>query len=158
MNWCQFFRYDPETGGLFWIVDRRGPTRTIGRLAGTVKHDGRYRTVHVGQKRVYCHRVCWEIVNGPIPDGMCIDHIDGNGLNNRAANLRIVTKSANQRNRRLSKNNRFGIDGLSVVRGGYSVYCAGYVGWTKDFFEACCMRKSAQIRNGYHANHGKALS
>jgi hypothetical protein len=50
---------------------------------------------------VYLHREVWKIANGPIPDGMMIDHIDGDGLNNELSNLRICTNSQNQRNQKV---------------------------------------------------------
>ena len=41
------------------------------------------------------HIVCWETHNGPVPDGLEIDHIDGNKSNNNITNLRLVTHHEN---------------------------------------------------------------
>lgn len=157
MDLSGIFEYDPATGVITWRVSRPGRGCIAGRVAGSVTHGWRYRTVFVDGKRMYCHRIAWQIVNGPIPDGLCIDHIDGDGLNNRIENLRTVTLSDNQRNRRMVKTNKTGIQGVHPYKGGFTVICAGrHVVYTKDFFEACCARKSAELRNSYHPNHGRS--
>ena len=97
------------------------------------------------------------MVNGPIPDGMCIDHIDGNGLNNRLSNLRLTTLSGNQRNRRLHKSNKTGFPGVyPEKKHGFNVYCAGkYIGTYQDLDAAGAARKQAEIQLGYHPNNGR---
>ena len=47
------------------------------------------------QKTETIHRVVWKAFNGPIPDGMTIDHIDNNKLNNRLDNLQLLTSGEN---------------------------------------------------------------
>ncbi len=157
MNWNDYFSYDSETGILSWKVKRPGPKTAIGMEAGSIKHDGRYRSFVIFHKRYYTHRIIWEMLNGPIQDGMCIDHIDGNGLNNHIENLRVTTLSGNQRNRRIAKNNRTGVPGLIKHKNGYSVTCAGkYIGYFQTKDAATKARKKAEIERGYHENNGRA--
>lgn len=58
-------------------------------------------TVYATRNGTSLHRMIMETVMGnKIPDGMVVDHIDGNGLNNTRDNLRIVTVRQNAINRR----------------------------------------------------------
>lgn len=58
--------------------------------------------------RVYLHRkICG------CPDGLQVDHIDGDGLNNRRNNLRAVTAEQNARNQRVKPKNKSGFKGVS---------------------------------------------
>ena len=147
------FIYDSDTGKLLW-KSKRSRGCVEGREAGTIKSDGRYRTVFVNGKRLYVHRIIWEMHYEKIIDRRCIDHIDRNGLNNFIVNLRLVSLSVNQCNRKISKNNKTKISGVNNHAGGFSVYCAGkYISFTKDFFNACCIRKSEELKNNYLINN-----
>lgn len=66
----------------------------------------------VCNKRV--HRIIWEITYGPLPEGMEIDHIDRNSLNNSLENLRLVSKSLNMRNKPCQSNNVLGEKNIRV--------------------------------------------
>lgn len=58
------------------------------------------------------HRLAWFYVNKQWPE-MQVDHIDGDSLNNRIANLRLATVCQQNQNRRAHKSNRSGIKGIS---------------------------------------------
>ena len=67
----------------------------------------KYVQTRINNKIVGIHRVIMDA-----PDGMCVDHIDHNTLNNRRENLRICTiqeNNFNQVNRRNSESGRIGV-------------------------------------------------
>lgn len=68
--------------------------------------------MNLGGKQEMVHRVIWQIVNGPIPDGMVIDHMDGNPLNNSIGNLRVVSNAQNSRNTKMYSSNISGKSGV----------------------------------------------
>lgn len=98
----QAFRYEPETGSLFWIGVNK---RMLGKKAGCSAN--RYRTVCVDGVRIPEHRVIWALTHGAWPEKE-IDHINRNGHDNRLTNLRVATRSENCTNRGVFKNNIIG--------------------------------------------------
>jgi hypothetical protein len=54
-------------------------------------------------KALFLHHV---VIGCPLRKGMTIDHIDGDGLNNTRANLRIVTQNENLTNSRARREGR----------------------------------------------------
>lgn len=102
MNFKEIFNYNE--GKLFWAVDRH--KLPAGDEAGWEDKDG-YLLVTLPRNlkpeggRVFkAHRIIWEMFNGDIPEGMLIDHIDGNKKNNKLENLRLATYKQNFWNRK----------------------------------------------------------
>lgn len=91
----------------------------VGKEAGTVSEQG-YRTVCFNGKRHLAHRLIWEHVNGPVPEGMVMDHINGNRADNRISNLRCATMAGNCQNRGAGKNSKTGIKGVFPFRNGWN--------------------------------------
>jgi hypothetical protein len=157
-----FAHYDPETG-VFTRTRSTGPSVKAGELLGSVSHKdflSYYKVLYQG--RSYClHRLAYLYMTGDFPKGH-IDHIDGDGLNNRWDNLRVVSREQNQRNRSLNKNSTTGIPGVSwiVSRKEYKAAISvdgskRTIGYYKHLFDAACARKGAENRANYHPNHGR---
>jgi len=78
-----------------WFVQRSGRNCVY----AISKHHGR---------TIYMHRV---IVGARA--GQCVDHINGDGLDNRRANLRLASRSDNLANARLSASSSSGYKGVT---------------------------------------------
>lgn len=107
------FRYDADSGRLFWKIDVMNAR--AGDEAGTITgKDGYafYRNIVLFGVRYKAHRLIWFMHHGEWPKHH-IDHIDGNGLNNRMENLREATASQNMMNTRLRSDNTSGVKGVS---------------------------------------------
>lgn len=167
------FDYNPKTGDLVWkerpldhFSCENGHkifnNRNAGKIAGSIvrKHYNKkyYRVMLIGRQRKN-HRIIWMLIYGEWPDQ--IDHINGNGLDNRLCNLRNVDTAENNRNLRFNRSNKSGCMGVYFHK--ITGKWRAFIGINKrkidlgsyyDWFEAVCARKSAESYYGFHKNHG----
>jgi hypothetical protein len=109
----EWLDYNPDTGLFRWKKQPKKCCRPlIGRVAGTRTERG-YIALKPGDGNVYAaHRLAWVWVHGSIPEGLYIDHIDGNPSNNAISNLRLATALQNQHNMRKHAATRVGLKGV----------------------------------------------
>ncbi len=111
----ELFDYHQD-GYLIWKNDRARRVKA-GDKAGW--NNGKYIKVTIDSKNYYLHRLIYCFFNGALPK--CLDHKDGNPLNNKIENLREATQSQNLMNKAMQFNNKSGIKGLS--------WCNTYKKW-----------------------------
>lgn len=154
--------YNSETGEFYWNVTYTGVVQKGRRIIGKSINSSsgkQYKHVIIGNHRYGLHRLAFLYMVGYIPEQ--VDHMNGNGCDNRWINLRSANSLINNRNHRVNKRNKTGIIGVrwdssrnkfcvTIGIGGKNKTLGRY----KDFFEACCKRKSAEVKYGYHKNHG----
>ena len=178
-----YVRYDENSpSGLIWIRINKGSNRKLFDVAGGLDESTGYWKVCILNNRYKAHRVVWYLFNGSIDSSLHIDHIDGNPLNNKIENLRLVPPELNSRNRTKNYNNSTGVTGISYHEGFtrkgtyYSKFCAVYnssvstrkqktfsiqkYGHEQAFQLACQWReqKIAELNEqgaGYSERHGK---
>ncbi len=168
---CECLSYNPVTGILVWIprprshftTDRAFNTwhsRFCGKAAGGLNSKG-YIEIGMLGRLVKAHRAAWAIYYGKFPDAD-IDHINGVRDDNRIANLRSVTRKSNCRNSAIHRNNRSGISGVRWRerdnRWVAEINFDGmqrHLGHYQCLIDAAAARKSAELKYGYHENHGR---
>ena len=88
--------------------------------------------------RFLMHRAIWAWHNGCFPT-LQIDHINGNGFDNRIGNLREVSPSENMRNMVYpwKPNAKSGLPGVwRLKKGGYQIVVGNHQYYFRDRFEA----------------------
>ena len=167
----QLIDYDSDSGSIVW---RHRPDdmfksasnsttwnkRFAGNEAGSINKTLGYRLVSICGKKVWAHRLAWLVYFGSWPNGQ-IDHINHDKNDNRISNLRIVSHVENGRNANKKKNNKTGVTGVSWYKrknkfAAEIMSDSGrvFLGYFADLNEARKSRKDAEIKLGYHENHG----
>ena len=97
----KIFDYDAETGDIFRLPHRKSKRRRRVGYRISNPQGKMYIFVYLGDKAIPAHRLAWILGNKQrIPDGMVIDHINGDAVDNRLINLRAVTNAMNSQNRK----------------------------------------------------------
>ena len=73
----------------------------------------RYADASIGNKTVKMHR----LISGA-KSSQCVDHINGNTIDNRRENLRLCSFAQNSQNRKLNKNSSTGAKGVQLMKNG----------------------------------------
>jgi hypothetical protein len=158
----ELFAYNPEDGILRTKTIRQGSNSYIGQPIGTLTNYG-YLCVTIDTKRYQLHRVIWLYVYGYIPKED-LDHIDGNRTNNRLFNLREANRQDNLKNTAVHRDSSTSILGVNWDKRKSKWRATIYVnkkqehlGYFKEIQEATLARQQANIRYGFHENHGRAV-
>lgn len=111
----------------------------------------KYTMVWIGGQLYAIHRLIWIYHYGESPK-QDIDHINRNRYDNRIENLRVLTRSQNILNSG-NRRNTVALKGVSFrkERGCWRSYIRvdgvnKFLGHSWTLFDACCLRKSAELR------------
>jgi hypothetical protein len=106
-----------------------------------------YAEVRWGGRKSPTSRLVHRMIMGE-PNGIHIDHINGNPLDNRKSNLRLATRSQNMINSRVYESNTSGQRGVTRHGSGWvaRIQLQGkrkHLGYFQSFEEACSAYKDA---------------
>lgn len=149
--------YDPKSGKLKWSDNHR---TLAGKKVGSLNGGG-YVELQCKRWRLYGHRVAWCLTHKEWPKGQ-LDHINGVRDDNRIENLRAVTNKENHKNMKRHKDSTSGVTGVywnKRAKKWQAYICVSskqlYLGVFKYLVDAETARKEAEVKYGYHKNHGR---
>lgn len=163
----QLLEYDPESGFFYWLMRREESTRSdvvfnwkcAGERAGAPrncrnKRNGVECVIRIDGRQLGVGRMVWIFNHGPIPDGMLVDHINGDICDNRLENLRLATPMQNAHNSKTRAKSKSGQTGVyrtpSVKESWLAGICVGgkaiRLGKFKTKDAAIAARRAAEIK------------
>ena len=173
----KLLRYEPETGKLFWR-ERTPDMFTEGKQSlehkcskwnscyankealKQTKNDG-YKRGLIWRQTYPAHRIAWAVFYGSWPSDQ-IDHINGVKDDNRISNLRDVTHAENNKNKSMQSNNTSGVNGVRWNKADrkWRAFITvekkfKYLGGFQEIEDAIAARKAAEVKYGFHPNHGR---
>jgi hypothetical protein len=151
--------YDEETG-VFTNKITRNPRALKGAIIGNDNGKG-YLFMQLNKNKYYLHRLAYLYMTGEMPINE-IDHINGVRHDNRWINIRHVTVSENMRNVAIGSKNTSGHVGvtwhkymrkwMAQIKMNKKNICLGYFSEKENAVKA---RMKANIKYGFHKNHGR---
>jgi len=157
----QMLSYDPKSGLFRWKVPI-GIKIKAGSIAGGTAVNVRYRMISYKNKLYPAHRLAWLFVYEEDPGKLQVDHINGERLDNRIANLRLANPSQQSQNTKRYSSNTSGYKGVSwsstskswrgaVAANGVRRIKYGFATPEAADAWACAMR---ELLHAEFANHG----
>lgn len=164
--------YNPAFGIMVWLErplhhfknarsQKAFNNKMFRKVAGTLteSHGIKYFQISINSKIYKLHRIIRLYLTGKLPRNQ-IDHENGNGLDNRPFNLRDATNEENSKNTKLFINNTTGVIGVSPHAGKFIAQIrvnkkTKHLGTFDTVEKAAKARKDAELKYGYHRNHGR---
>lgn len=157
----ELFVYDRETGIIKWRKRFNGGQRADLVAGCTRSNSDGYAQIGINGKLYKAHRIAMLLAYGFYGDKLEVDHINHVRDDNRLLNLRFVTATGNRRNQTRRGDNASGVTGVHYHKGArkyearikvddVNIYLGSFV----SLEEAAEVRKAAEIKYKYNANHG----
>jgi hypothetical protein len=167
--------YDSDTGDFYWkprprewfnsdrvwnSFNARFANKKVTQKPRLISPNYLQQSINLLGRNRTASRIAWFMHYGEWPEHT-IDHINGDSTDNRIENLRDVSHKENSRNMARFSTNTTGVAGVSITKygkfkarikaDGESIHLGNY----ETLEEAAAARKEAEIKYGFHENHGR---
>jgi hypothetical protein len=148
-------------------------SKMAGKIAGSEtqkrKSSNRYWVIRINGRAYRSHRIAYFLAHGIDAGDKFLDHINGNGMDNRIENLRLATCQENLRNQRKTDKNTSGVVGVTWDKRNQKWQAqitvhpkTIFLGRFTEFSQAVAARQSAEKRYfgcfSYSASQGISIA